>query len=132
MCIRDRWRRCDSGGGVRAAAPVADLLLAHVSRLQGRVDDLQSAKERIDGLGVRLLAISRDGTTDEVESYFSDNGYQFDVAVDAERLIYNLYTTMYVPRTYLINRSVVVHYTTIEYSENHIPSLIEMMATMAE
>lgn len=95
-------------------------------------DDLQSAKERIDGLGVRLLAISRDGTTDEVEAFFNDNGYQFDVAVDIEKSVYNLYATMYVPRAYLINSSGVVHYTTIEYSENHIPSLIEMMATMAE
>ncbi len=96
------------------------------------LDDMQEAKQHIDALGVRLLAISRDGTADEVESYFRDNGYQFDVAVDIEKSVYNLYATMYVPRTYMIGRSGVVHYTTIEYSEHHILNLIDMMATMAE
>ena len=95
-------------------------------------DDMQAMKQHIDALGVRVLAISRDGSTEEVETYFSDNGYQFDVAVDVERSVYNLYATMYVPRTYLINRSGVVYYTTVEYSEDHIPNLIEEMATVTE
>jgi peroxiredoxin len=96
------------------------------------LDDMQEAKQHINALGVRVLAISRDGSTEEVVTYFSDNGYQFDVAVDVERSVYNLYATMYVPRTYLINRSGVVHYTTVEYSEDHIPNLIGMMATVTE
>jgi peroxiredoxin len=96
------------------------------------LDDMQEAKQHINALGVRVLAISRDGSTEEVVTYFSDNGYQFDVAVDVERSVYNLYATMYVPRTYLINSSGVVQYTTVEYSEDHIPNLIGMMATIAQ
>jgi hypothetical protein len=79
-----------------------------------------------------VLAISRGASAEEVETYFSDNGYQFDVAVDIDLSVYNLYATMYVPRTYLINSSGVVQYTTVEYSEDHIPNLIGMMATIAQ
>jgi peroxiredoxin len=96
------------------------------------LDDMQEAKQHIDALGVRVLAISRGASVEEVETYFSDNGYQFDVAVDIDLSVYNLYATMYVPRTYLINSSGVVQYTTVEYSEDHIPNLIGMMATIAQ
>jgi hypothetical protein len=67
-------------------------------------------------MGVRTIAIARDGDVEEVAQYVDDNSYKFDVAVDKSREIYNLYATMYVPRCYLIDGSGVILFMTYEYT----------------
>ena len=87
-------------------------------------EDLHDSKEEFDAIDTQILTISRGGTIAEVEEYFAANGYTFDCAVDANKSIYSLYATMYVPRTYLINREGVVDLTTVEYSPSHIEQLL--------
>jgi peroxiredoxin len=87
-------------------------------------EDLHDSKEEFYAIDTQILTISRGGTTSEVEEYFAANGYTFDCAVDANKSIYSLYATMYVPRTYLINREGVVDLTTVEYSPSHIEQLL--------
>ena len=88
------------------------------------LEDLKRDKDKFDAIGTRILTISRGGETAEVEEYLTTNGYNFDCAVDADRAIYSLYATMYVPRAYLINREGIVGLTTVEYSSIHIDQLL--------
>ncbi len=88
------------------------------------LDDMQAAKAEFDELGVYVLLVARDGRDDVVAAYMSDNGYDFDVIADPEREIYNLYATMYVPRTYLIDADGDVVHTTIEYEATHVSDIL--------
>ena len=88
-------------------------------------NDLNASFEEVEELGVRTLAIAREGDAAEVARYVVENGFKFDVAVDNNREIYNLYATMYVPRAYVINKAGVVDFTTVEYATSHIPHLLE-------
>ncbi len=84
------------------------------------LDDMQAARAEFDELGLYVLLVARDGDSDEVAAYMSDNGYKFDVVPDPLREIYNLYATTYVPRTYLIDSEGMVVYTTIEYDASYV------------
>lgn len=92
--------------------------------------DLHDSKDEFDALDTHILTISRGGTPAEVEEFLSVNGYSFDCAVDADKSIYSLYATMYVPRTYLINREGIVELTTVEYSPSHIEQLLTAAAQL--
>lgn len=89
------------------------------------LDDMKRAKGRIDELDLCVLLVARDGNEEEVAAYLSDNGYDFAVAADANRAIYNLYATMYVPRTYLIDGDGIVQHTTIEYEPTYVEDIIK-------
>ena len=88
------------------------------------LDDIAAAKSDFEAAQVKVLAISRGGEEGEIREYVATNNYNFDVAVDGTKEIYNLYATMYVPRTYLIDRTGIVVYTTIEYAKSHITDLL--------
>lgn len=84
----------------------------------------------MEALGVRIVAIAREGTKNEIEEYLSTNGYSFDTAIDNNREIYNLYATMYVPRCYLIDKEGIVVATTVEYQPDHVPTLLSQIETL--
>ena len=88
------------------------------------MDDMQAARDDFDDWGVRILAIERDGSAEDVETYMASHGYDFDVAVDDNRAIYNLYATMYVPRTYLIDSEGVIVHATIEYDASYVARIL--------
>lgn len=87
-------------------------------------DDIEAAKEEIGSRGIRLIAISRGGTMQDIETYIEANGYTFDVACDAQREVYDDYATMYVPRLYLIDRKGVVDMLLVEYQEDYIDMML--------
>ena len=88
------------------------------------MDDMKAARDYFDDLGVRILAIERDGSAEDVETYMASHGYDFDVAVDDNRAIYNLYATMYVPRTYLIDSEGIIVHATIEYDASYVARIL--------
>ena len=88
------------------------------------MDDMQAARDDFDDWGVRILAIERDGSAEDVETYMASHGYDFDVAVDDNRVIYNLYATMYVPRTYLIDSEGIIVHATIEYDASYVARIL--------
>lgn len=49
-----------------------------------------------------FLPISRGEQTAVTEKFRRENGYTFDIGLDPDRTIYELYATQYVPRNYLI------------------------------
>lgn len=88
------------------------------------MDDMKAARDYFDDLGVWILAIERDGSAEDVETYMASHGYDFDVAVDDNRAIYNLYATMYVPRTYLIDSEGIIVHATIEYDASYVAQIL--------
>ena len=88
------------------------------------MDDMTAARDDFDDLGVRILAIERDGSAEDVETYMASHGYDFDVAVDDNRAIYNLYAPMYVPRTYLIDSEGIIVHATIEYDALYVAQIL--------
>lgn len=96
-------------------------------------DDLMLSKADIDSLGVKMLAISRGGTAEEIESYIESNGYDFLVGADPTAdIFYTLYATAYVPRCYLINKQGIIDTATIEYDESYIPRFIQRMKELVK
>ncbi|MBR5135722.1 MAG: TlpA family protein disulfide reductase [Rikenellaceae bacterium] len=51
-----------------------------------------------------FLPISRGEQAAVTEKFRRENGYTFDIGLDPDRAIYDLYATQYVPRNYLIGR----------------------------
>ena len=95
-------------------------------------DDLRDDIDAINNLGVRLLAIARDGSEEQVRDYLEANGYIIDAAADPDRAIYNLYATMYVPRCYLINTLGVVECATVEYHQGDLETLLSKMREICD
>lgn len=92
------------------------------------LDDMQAARAEFEELGVYVLLVARDGDSDEVEAFMSENGYEFDVVADPAREIYSLYATTYVPRTYLLNNEGVVVHATIEYDASYVEQILSCVS----
>ena len=72
-----------------------------------------------------ILAVGRDATEEELREYSAAAGYTVAMVADADRRIFNLYATTYVPRVYLIDALGTVAMLKIEYSHNTLTELIE-------
>ena len=115
--------------GGQSDEPALLILFSHTCPdCKALLDDITARQADI---AARLIAISRDGSREEVAQYMDDNGYNFDVIIDNNREIYNLYATMYVPRTYLIDQDGVVRHTTIEYAETDVQNIIEWIEALS-
>lgn len=69
------------------------------------------------GKDLVVLPISRGEQRDVVEKFIADNGYTFGVGLDPERVIYDLYASNFVPRTFIINKRGKVVYRVAGYDE---------------
>ena len=61
-----------------------------------------------------ILAVGRDATEEELREYSAAAGYTVAMVADADRMIFNLYATTYVPRVYLIDPQGVIEKMYIE------------------
>lgn len=95
-------------------------------------DDVMLYKSQIEALNTTIIAVSRGGRAEDIETYMNLHNYTFDAIADGDATIYQLYATTYVPRTYLINHQGLVEFTTIEYTPTHLPQILEQIAKMAE
>lgn len=78
----------------------------------------------------QMLAVGRDATDDDIVAYAGENSYTMPMAPDAQRRVFLLFATTYVPRTYLIGRDGVVEMLAIEYDPSYIPALLERAALL--
>lgn len=93
-------------------------------------DDIIPRMDEIDSMGAKVIAVSRGGSGEEIMSYMSTNGYQFEAIADSSAEIYGLYATAYVPRTYIINKHGIVEFMTIEYDSSYVTQIIEHIEQM--
>lgn len=106
-------------------APLILILFSHtcpdcrmlLDELQGHID----AEVQLPA----ILAVGRDATEEELREYSAAAGYTVAMVADADRRIFNLYATTYVPRVYLIDALGTVAMLKIEYSHNTLTELIE-------
>ena len=93
------------------------------------LDELQQLIDADESLP-QMLAVGRDATDDDIVAYAGENGYTMPLAPDAQRRVFSLFATTYVPRTYLIGRDGVVEMLAIEYDPSYIPALLERAALL--
>ena len=113
--------------------PVFLILFSHTCPdCKSLFDDVMLYKAQIEAFDTKIIAVSRGGSAEEIEAYMMLHNYDFDAIADADATIYRLYATTYVPRTYLINQQGLVEFTTIEYSPNHLPQILEQITKLVE
>lgn len=106
-------------------APMMLILFSHTCPdCKALLDDVQRLYD--DNVAMpALLAVGRDATAEELHRYRLENGYEFSMASDSKREIFNLYATTYVPRLYVIDPSGVVVAYRVEYKPHYLAELLE-------
>ncbi len=80
--------------------------------------------DRFAGRDFVFLPISRGEERAVVAKFLEQNGYTFDVGLDPEKAIFDLYATNYIPRNFLINRHGVVAAATVGYEPEEFAALV--------
>ena len=78
-----------------------------------------------------MLAISREETLEETIAFRDKYSFPYEVGIDPDKSIYSLYASMYVPRTYLIDRTGKVIALDIEFNPNNLQSIWAQAEDMA-
>lgn len=78
----------------------------------------------------KLLAISREETREETIAFRDQYSFPFEMGIDPDRAIYSLYASMYVPRTFLIDRSGKVVALDVEFSPDNLQTIWEQANNM--
>ena len=74
-----------------------------------------------------IVAVSRGGSSQEIEQYRDENHFTFTIVADSDKKIYYNYAEMYVPRCYVIDREGYVTFMTYEYT----PGDVELLFSQA-
>lgn len=78
----------------------------------------------------KLLAISREETLEETIAFRDQYSYPFEMGIDPYKTIYSLYASMYVPRTFLIDRNGKVVALDIEFNPDNLQTIWEQANKM--
>ena len=73
----------------------------------------------------RFYAIGRDHNAKDLEEYQSRKGFEFPMAEDPDKEVYNLFATRKVPRNYLFNREGKIIYQKRGFDEDDYNLLLE-------
>lgn len=79
----------------------------------------------------RMLAISREETLEETIEFRDKYEFPFEVGIDPDKKIYSLYASMYVPRTFLIDRAGKVVALDIEFNPDNLQQIWAQATTLA-
>lgn len=98
--------------------------------------EMDVAKERIvkriNGKDIRYLPISRGYTREYITDYCSSRGYDFPIGLDPQKRIYGLYATMYVPRSFVIDKQGVIRHAYVEYELNMLNDILYAAEQLAK
>jgi peroxiredoxin len=75
-----------------------------------------------------LLAFDRGEGWDKTLPFKEKNNYTFPMIPDADKKIYNLYATQYIPRTVVVDESGKIIYQSIGYDEKDFNELLTLLA----
>ncbi|MFH1214606.1 MAG: TlpA disulfide reductase family protein [Candidatus Neomarinimicrobiota bacterium] len=82
-------------------------------------------KYKNDGLVV--LAIGREHTAVQLDTFRQENKFSFQIAPDPQRKIYSLFATVYIPRNILIDRDGRIIYLSIGYDKKEFALLADLI-----
>lgn len=64
-----------------------------------------------------VIAIAREESPEEVETYWQENGFSIPIYIDGDRSVYSLFANMTIPRLYAINEQGQVTWMAIERTD---------------
>ena len=97
-------------------------------------NEIAVAQERIidhfEGKEFCYLPVARGQGYDLIKGFCEVNGYTFPIGLDPRREIYSLYATLYVPRSFIIDRKGVIRSIEVEYELDHLDEIISTIEGM--
>ena len=88
--------------------------------------------ERIKGKRINFLPISRGYTKEYIADYCVSRGYDFPIGLDPQKTIYGLYATMYVPRSFIIDKQGVIRHLYVEYELSALDAILAATEQLAK
>ena len=76
-----------------------------------------------DNANFNLFVLGRDHTNEEVNTFKKNNNFTFPMYGDKGKIIYSIFATMYIPRTYLIDKEGKVVYMSTGFTEGDIKKM---------
>lgn len=73
--------------------------------------------------GLEVLAVGREHTAAELDTFRSRNGFTFDFAPDPDRSVFRLYADRFIPRTILVGRDGRIAFQTLGYKPGDMDTL---------
>lgn len=96
--------------------------------------EISMAQERIidhfKGKEFHYLPIARGQGYDLIKGFCEANGYTFPIGLDPRREIYSLYATLYVPRSFIIDRQGVIRSIEVEYEFDQLDEIVYTIESM--
>ncbi|MBQ1253047.1 MAG: TlpA family protein disulfide reductase [Alistipes sp.] len=86
--------------------------------------------DRIQSYDFYYLPIARGQDYEPIKGFFLDNGYTFSTGLDPKREIYKLYATMYVPRSFIIDKQGVIRHIYVEYELDKLDTIVSTVEQM--
>ncbi len=77
-----------------------------------------------------MLAIGREHTAEELQTFFDEHDYTFPMAPDPEREVYSLFAKQSIPRNYIIDKRGRIAYQSIGYTEEKFANLLNFLEEM--
>jgi peroxiredoxin len=78
--------------------------------------------------GLTVLALGREHSAAELDTFRTRNGFTFDFAPDADRSVFRQYATKYIPRTVLVGKDGRILRQTLGYKPGDADSLVLAVA----
>jgi peroxiredoxin len=82
-----------------------------------------------------LLPVSRGETMEVVKDKMAElknRGIDFNVGIDPDRAIYDLYATEYIPKNFLIDKNGIIRYTSTGYTEEGLKEIVSMIQELLD
>lgn len=96
--------------------------------------EIAVAQERIidhfEGKEFCYLPVARGQGYDLIKGFCEANGYTFPIGLDPRREIYSLYATLYVPRSFIIDRKGIIRSIEVEYELDHLDEIVSTIESM--
>ncbi len=78
--------------------------------------------------GLEVLAVGREHTAAEIDTFRSRHGFTFDFAPDPDRSVFRLYADRFIPRTILVGRDGRIAFQTLGYKPGDMDTLAQRVS----
>ena len=77
-----------------------------------------------------MLAIGREHTAEELQTFFNEHEYTFPMAPDPKREVYSLFAKQSIPRNYVLDKKGKIAYQSIGYTEEEFAKMVTVIAQL--
>lgn len=83
-----------------------------------------------EGCEFYYLPVARGQSRSTIDGFCKTNGYTFPIGMDPQQAIYNLYASMYVPRSFIIDRKGIIRHIYVEYELSELDNIVATIEQM--